>query len=217
MTIKNNTVWVFDLDDTLYYERDYQHSGFNAIADYIQRCLNQDVSHIIKDAIDNKHDVLARVCEHLRTPGSVKESLLWIYRTHMPHIALTHSTKQTLETIKHSAANVAILTDGRLITQRAKLAALGLSDWKAYVSEEWEETKPGRKRFEAVMRDNPTFTEFVYVGDNIKKDFVTPNQLGWMTIGLKDSGRNVHPQNITGLSEDYLPKKWVDSIAELVA
>ncbi|MGB3725266.1 MAG: HAD family hydrolase [Glaciecola sp.] len=216
MTIKNNTVWVFDLDDTLYYERDYQHSGFNAIAEYIQRCLNHDVSYVIEDALKNKQDVLAQVCEHLHTPTSVKESLLWIYRIHMPNIELTQSTKQTLNTIKQQAANVAILTDGRLITQRAKLTALGLSDWKAYVSEEWGETKPGRKRFEAVMQDNPSVTEFVYVGDNIKKDFITPNQLGWMTIGLKDTGRNIHPQRLEAVGEDFLPKKWIHSIADLL-
>lgn len=33
---------------------------------------------------------------------------------------------------------------------------------------------------------------FIYVGDNVKKDFITPNALGWKTICIKDDGRNIH-------------------------
>ena len=55
----------------------------------------------------------------------------------------------------------------------------------------------------------------MYIGDNPKKDFVAPNQLNWVTVGLRDDGRNIHPQHQDGLLDDYLPMHWINCITEL--
>ena len=39
-----------------------------------------------------------------------------------------------------------------------------------------------------------TASEYCYVGDNPKKDFIAPNALGWTTIMLKADERNIHEQ-----------------------
>ena len=57
---------------------------------------------------------------------------------------------------------------------------------------------------------------FIYVGDNVKKDFITPNALGWKTICLKDDGRNIHKQDFTLTPEQALPKKTILSLKELI-
>ena len=57
---------------------------------------------------------------------------------------------------------------------------------------------------------------YTYIGDNIIKDFISPNALGWRTICLKDDGRNIHQQDF-GLAEEYLPKITVGSLNELLS
>ena len=57
--------------------------------------------------------------------------------------------------------------------------------------------------------------ECVYIADNPKKDFITPNALGWLTIQVNDSGRNIHPQDITVKSSQKAKLK-VNQLKELV-
>ena len=61
----------------------------------------------------------------------------------------------------------------------------------------------------------PNSKVFYYVGDNTKKDFVTPNKLGWKTICLKDQGKNIHKQNLR-LGNKYLPMSMVDEFQEII-
>lgn len=209
MIISKNSVWVFDLDDTLYKECDYQISGYNSIALLIQQLYQQDVTLIIKKAIRDKKDVLQSICKYLNLPLSVKDSLLWQYRNNIPKLILDARTKQALSYIEKSSLAIAILTDGRSVSQRAKITALGLSHYDLYISEEWGENKPDDKRFLAIMDKYSSADSFIYVGDNIKKDFITPNKLGWITIGLKDDGSNVHHQENYNLSSEYMPQYWI--------
>ncbi len=65
------------------------------------------------------------------------------------------------------------------------------------------------------MRDMPA-AEYVYVGDNPKKDFIAPNSLGWLTIGLRDDGRNIHKQDLSNLDPEQLPSLWIESLEELL-
>jgi len=56
--------------------------------------------------------------------------------------------------------------------------------------------------------------EYYYIGDNFNKDFYAPNILGWTTIGVLNSGNNIHSQN-HNQSSDYLPKFLVDNLLEV--
>ncbi|WP_318489718.1 HAD family hydrolase [Photobacterium leiognathi] len=216
MIISKNSVWVFDLDDTLYKERDYQISGYHSIASLIYRLYQQDVNPIIKQAIEDEKDVLQSICNYINLPLSVKDSLLWQYRNHIPKLTLDDDTNQTLSHIKKNSLAIAILTDGRSVSQRAKISSLGLSHYDLYISEEWGKDKPDDKRFLAIMGKYPSADSFIYVGDNIKKDFITPNKLGWVTIGLNDYGYNINSQNIVALSDSYYPDYWIESLSELI-
>lgn len=48
--------------------------------------------------------------------------------------------------------------------------------------------------------------ESYYIGDNVLKDFITPNKLGWTTICLIYQGKNIYTQNFNK-ELIYLPKK----------
>ena len=108
-----------------------------------------------------------------------------------------------------------LMTDGRSKTQRAKITALGIESYfdKIIISEEIGSEKPAEINYRNFM-DLTDKTKFVYCGDNIKKDFVTANILGWKTIGLRDNGRNIHTQKIN-VHIKNLPHVWVDDLEEI--
>lgn len=215
MKINSHYVWVFDLDDTLYSELEYQISGYSAINEFVNKIYQKDVSVVIDDALKHSKDVLSEICLSLSLPMSVKETLLWIYRTHTPKINLYSNVDGILSYIESNYLGVLILTDGRSISQRQKVISLGIERFEILVSEEWLETKPEPKRFDYIEKLFPNASGFVYVGDNVKKDFITPNHLGWLTIGLKDSGKNIHNQEISNIDDSYLPKFWITNFYKL--
>lgn len=213
MIILSETTVVFDLDDTIYSERDYQLSGYKSIIESCNLLYDVDITDTVYSAINSNGDVLDEIVKQLGLSNNSKDSLLWLYRLHFPKISLSESTKLTLDFIQNNAKHVAIVTDGRELSQRQKLYSLGLSDWPVFISESWDEIKPGEKRFNHIMKTMPA-SNYVYIGDNIKKDFVTPNKLGWISVGLRDSGKNIHSQDIT-VEQSYLPQVWIYDLKEL--
>jgi len=210
----SETVVVFDLDDTLYKEVDYKRSGVLSVCAEINTLYRQDLTTELLATMDEGGDIWQVACDKLKLPASAKESLLWIYRMHSPSIEMSETTRVVINNIATKAQHIAILTDGRSITQRKKIKTLGLTQFPVYISEEWSSNKPDSKRFKSVMQDFPS-DQYCYIGDNATKDFFAPNQLGWLTIGLRDDGRNIHKVDINTLPGEYQPKQWIDNLAEL--
>ncbi|RTY34904.1 HAD family hydrolase [Chlorobium phaeovibrioides] len=210
------TVVVFDLDDTLYLEADYVDSGIRYVCSQINTlcgidCYETIQTHRLQDA---NLDWLSLACELTGLKPSVKESLLWMYRLHLPDIKLSENCSASLEKIKSVALAVAVLTDGRTITQKLKLVSLGLSHYPAYVSEDYGSAKPAPDRFQAIQKDFSA-EKYVYVADNVQKDFLGCKPLGWLGIGMQGNDRNIYSQLTQGLPEAALPDYWVNSWEEL--
>ncbi len=212
--IDKKTCVVLDLDDTLYPEAAYVESGINHVSQLVISLYGQDLLAEMKLWREQgETDFLGRIVQHLRLEMSVKESLLWAYRLHMPCIKLSEDVRTTLCKLQEKSAALAILTDGRSISQRLKLKALGLAHLPAYISEEWAgRSKPDPLRFHQVMQDFLGCT-FIYVADNPKKDFLAPNQLGWQTIGVRDAGQNIHTQ--CKVDPVCHPGLWIDRFSDL--
>lgn len=210
------TVVVFDLDDTLYPEADYVDSGVRYVCAQINSLCGVDCYKAIQAQLlhDPKLDWLSLVCELTGLKPSVKESILWMYRLHLPDINLSENCSASLEKIKLSALAVAVLTDGRTVTQKFKLASLGLSHYPAYVSEDYGSAKPAADRFLAIQKDFPA-EKYIYVADNVQKDFLGCKPLGWVGIGMRGNDRNIYSQLTQGLPEAFLPDYWVNSWEEL--
>lgn len=208
------TVIVFDLDDTLYKEVEYQTSGLKEVCRWIESvyglCLTAALEKLRNT---NEPDLLGGLCRIAGLPLTVKESLLWVYRLHQPSISLLPEIADFLSYLQ-SDFKVAILTDGRSISQRLKLKALGLGQLPAYISEEYGSDKSSPVRFELIMRDLPG-SKYFYVGDNPQKDFIVPNGLGWTSVCLRDGGMNIHSQNIDSLAFSQRPKVWINNFNEL--
>ena len=178
---------VFDLDDTLYGEKEYIRSGFQAIADTLPE-INQmedklwQVFEQKKSAID---EVLT--AEGMYT-DELKQKCLSVYRFHQPNVHLYDGVEELLAQLRAEGYLLGIITDGRPEGQRAKIKALGLERLVDYiiVTDELggvEYRKPNKAAFVKMKEKlNVAFEEMCYVGDNVNKDFIAPETLGIRAI-----------------------------------
>lgn len=215
LTISCENVVVFDLDDTLYKEIDFTFSAFRHIARLLQPHVGADLYPLMRATYEDGKNAFDRIMDEYKLPVCMAE-LVALYRFHEPVIDLCPAAASLLECLHVRGIRCGLVTDGRSQTQRSKLRALGLTSYFSHVviSEEIGSEKPAATNF-SVFEERFPKARFVYVADNPRKDFVQPNHMGWRTIGLRDDGRNIHPQNI-GVGSEFCPHEWVDSLAELV-
>lgn len=211
-----NKVVVFDLDDTLYKERDYVFSAFAEIADWIERSYAvKDVFPFMKNARKEQKDVFSALIDYGNLPIP-KNDLLNMYRGHRPNIHLDADTRILLEDLS-SQYILGLITDGRSISQWNKIYALNLLNWmqkeNIIISEEFGSEKPSLDNYVYFQQKYP-YAQYVYVGDNTDKDFLAPNILGWETVCLLDNGENIHKQRFN-LDAKYLPIHYIDNIRQL--
>jgi putative hydrolase of the HAD superfamily len=207
-----NQCWVFDLDDTIYKEILYVKSAYCYIAEQLEGKLGKNIFDELWAIYCARCSVFDVVTERYEI-GMTVEQLVFMYRYHTPKIELDNDTKYLLETIKVAGINTALITDGRSISQRNKLKSLGLESYFdiVVISEELGTEKPNEENYRQVMRSHSA-ENYIYVGDNFTKDFITPNFLGWTTIGLLDNGSNIHHQDLK-LAVEYLPKYFIKNLS----
>lgn len=214
----NKKVILFDLDDTLYKEIDFLCSAYRDISTEIERRfgVHQVYEQMIEDYRDHQ-DVFQQVIDRIGG-GLDKSYLLDRYRSHIPQIRLDQETISCLSALKDRHIPMGLITDGRSVTQRNKIRALGLHTWMEdpdiIISEEFGSEKPSEQNYRYFEERYPD-SSFWYVGDNLRKDFVTPNRLGWQTVCLLDDGRNIHKQDFS-LPETWLPKFRITTLHELL-
>ena len=217
MIIKVNTksVICFDLDDTLYNELDYLISAYTEIAKKLEKSewlvLLARMLSMYRDN-ENVFDVI-----NIEYKVSHKKLLEW-YRNHIPSIQLFNGALELINEIKSKNGKLCVITDGRSLTQRNKLNSLKIDNLfdKIIISEEIGSTKPSIKNFTVIEQSFPNCS-YLYIADNLKKDFIAPNQLGWSSIGLLDKGKNIH--NTAGayiLNKNNRPKKLIRELTDII-
>lgn len=203
----------FDLDDTLYKEIDFVESAYREIAVLEKR---PDLLPQMMGWQKNGENVFFHFNKAIGKETSISEYLK-LYRSHYPTISLSEGVEVTLNELKHREITLGLITDGRSISQRNKIKALGLSRWfdneNIIISEETNFEKTEEPNFRFFIKKYQG-VEFTYVGDNPKKDFIVPNRLGWKTVMLKDNGRNIHKQEAVPV--ENLPQITITSIEELL-
>ncbi len=213
---------VFDLDDTLYLERDYVRSGFRAVATYAAEgtdVLANDASSFLWDAFlagvrgSSFNDLLTRYPEI--TERSVSD-LVRVYREHRPTIEYLPGAEALLAELQGLGVRLAVISDGPLVSQSAKAEALGVARYAEPVvlTDAWGAAywKPHVRAFGAVAEAFGLPPErLVYIGDNPEKDFHAPTQLGWTSVRLRLPG-----QVRESLPHDSVPPTFeVGSVAAL--
>lgn len=179
---------IFDLDDTLYSERQYVRSGYKKIAEFLGR---EDATDKLygyfetgKAAID---EYLAEIFE-----SEKKAECLKIYREQIPEIELYEGVVELIQDLKVKGCKVGIITDGRPEGQKNKIKALGLDKLieDIIITDELGGTqfrKPCDIAFRIMQnRWRLPYEQIVYVGDNPNKDFQAPRQLGMRSLFFKN-------------------------------
>lgn len=211
--VDEQTALVFDLDDTLYNELDYLKSAFKSIAEQIdpEHWKSIYVNMLGRYRCgENAFDYL--VAEH----KSNLNHLLEQYRHHSPDITPFDGVVDIFSQIKRYNGSIGIITDGRSLTQRAKIQALGVGNYidQIVISEEVGSEKPELRNFE-IMEERLGVKELYYFGDNLKKDFIAPRALGWQTVGLIDNGMNIHFNGYKFMAKKYRPQYFIASFREI--
>ena len=196
----NIQVIIFDIDDTLFPERQFVRSGYAAVAKHLRenppgpkgdfeewlwrRFLGGKTSRAFNDL--SEHFQLAL------DDGRIGR-LIEVYRFHVPDIHPFPGIAELLERLR-GRFRMGILSDGAGRMQRNKLQSLGLED--AFETVVLTDDLPGDCRkpsptgFETVRAalDAPHET-CLYLADNPAKDFVAPNKLGWKTVRYLREGQ----------------------------
>ena len=195
----------FDLDDTLYPEREFVFSGFEAVDKWLQE----------KHSVHGFADVARKIFytgrrgkifdEVLPLLGvepkpNLLASLVEVYRTHEPTLTLFSDAREILEWAA-PRFRLALITDGYAEVQARKIRALGLESLIScqIITDELGRAhwKPSPVPYRRVMANYPgPASGYLYVADNPRKDFIGAKQLGWKTIRMR------RPE---GEHADYLP------------
>jgi putative hydrolase of the HAD superfamily len=220
--VSGNQAIVFDLDDTLYAERDYVLSGYSAISEHLsdEPARSKELASWLWErfltgraagAFDALNDNFS-----LDLNRDQIIELVAVYRTHIPQITLRVGVKELLAKLGDDKL-LGIISDGFLPAQELKLDALGVREYfdtviftEAMGRESW---KPSPDGFEALcQRLQIAAGDCTYIGDNPSKDFAAPNRLGWRTIQLLLDGQihSAKPAPIGGEAQII-----VNSIEEL--
>ncbi len=174
---------IFDLDDTLYSEKDYIRSGYKAVSKYLGGDYEEKLWCYFNEgmpAIDRLLIELGRTAE--------KDEALLAYRNHKPEISLYEGVVELLCELKSKGIKIGIITDGRPEGQRNKIEALGLTKYvdDIIITDELggiQFRKPCDIAYRIIQnRWKLPYNEIVYVGDNVIKDFQAPKQLGMKSI-----------------------------------
>lgn len=224
------SVVAFDLDDTLYPERDYVDSGFRAVA----RALTDDVSRQQR-LVDMMHQLAednpGRVFDRLLSMGAHRgwlasacvEDLVKLYREHWPRIELYEDASVILDQLQRSGLRTALITDGPAVSQWNKIRALGLHERVNYIIVT-DELGPGRMYWKPHIRAFKQLLEHFsvpasqacYVGDNVAKDFIGANQVGMRTILVRRNLGYYKSDRLWALGPSAAPDIVVNSLYELL-
>lgn len=185
-------VLVFDLDDTIYDERSFVYSGFNAVADFIsnryginKNTFANDLIHELQNGRGNIFDTILKNYD-LFSKKSVKECIS-VYRRHQPAIQLYDDAIECFQRFKN--INKYIVTDGNKYVQQNKINALNIESYFSFcfITRRYgiKNEKPSPYCFQKICEIEAISPDkVIYIGDNPVKDFIGIKPLGFKTIRI---------------------------------
>ena len=233
-------VLVFDLDDTLYLERDYVRSGLEAAAALVAPSQRDRVLRACFDAFERMHPFddareegakrpfdAARVFDlalarcGLARDGALPGELGEAYRLHRPVIRLSEDAARFLAWLPRTVPT-GLVSDGPPAAEARKLQALGLLerfDHVVLTGSYGTLFRPPHPRAFAEMevRFGRTGRSLVFVADDPVRDFVTPRARGWMTVAIDRPGRMASRAAPTPAHEAEARIDALDDLVEVVA
>jgi putative hydrolase of the HAD superfamily len=215
-------VVVFDLDDTLYPEREYVLSGFRAVAGWAADHLGLPEDGVYAELAAHfeagiRGDTFNRLLTGYGLSDELIPELIRIYRRHTPTLQPFPGIPSLVRELS-GVIRLGLVSDGYLEVQQAKFSALGLGGCFSSVvfSDRWGRPywKPHSRPFQTVLEETGVAPEeAVYVGDNCAKDFLGARRLGMATVWARYSNGDycVHEP----LSPEHAPDFVAHSVEEL--
>ena len=218
---------VFDMDDTLYFERDYVLSGFRCVGAWVAETLGvEGLGEMAIRLFDlgYRGHIFDKALEHVginATPELI-DSLVRRYRQHKPKLELLPDAQMVLEWARPRFA-LAVVSDGYLEAQRLKLTALRLESFfsTAMLTDAWgrEFWKPSTQGFRAVSQavGRTESDGYIYIGDNPHKDFIGPRNLGWRTLRIRRRGGEYADYEASAEEAADIEISSLDQLPDIVA
>lgn len=143
--------------------------------------------------------------------------LIDCYRQHVPQLGFYPGTRELLEDLRHRVL-VGVISDGSAYGQRKKVESLGLMDLVDSVMLTDEQGrdywKPSPAIFKRMCHEFGTIpSEAVYIGDNPRKDFGGPAEIGMLAIWSRHVGGFYTLERLT--KDGACPDYTVDTVPEL--
>ena len=189
---------VFDLDDTLYPERDYVLGGFRAVAEWAERSLGipsarglEELTSLFEQGVRGE-TFNVWLGRNGLSPAEIVPALVRVYREHEPELEAFADAREVISGLT-GRYRLGLVSDGYLGVQRRKWKALGLEgcfDAVVFSDELGRECwKPSTRPFETVLeRLGAEAHRAVYVADNPAKDFYGARQVGMFTARVRRPG-----------------------------
>ena len=201
---------VFDIDDTLYLERDYARSGFEAVGKVVEKRTGRSGfwqsawKAFELGARGRVFDVALDELGIAKSDELIGE-LVTAYRCHQPQISLLPDARRCLEALG-GRVKLAGVTDGPVESQHRKAEALDLLERLEPLVLTGELGsgfgKPHPRAFELVEAGTGAQgSRCLYVADNPAKDFSGPRSLGWCTLRVRRPG-GLHYERESGPDVD---------------
>jgi putative hydrolase of the HAD superfamily len=216
---------VFDLDDTLYPERQFAVSGFRACERWLEH--EYGATGIVEDMarmLDNGYmRALFEIVLKEKVPTASEatiQAFIDVYRLHEPEIELYDDARRVLKHLEAVGRPLGLITDGQHEVQSSKVRALDLEPRFAHIVYTHALggrafSKPNPRAFEVMEAEiGEPGDRFVYVGDNPAKDFVAPNDRGWISVQIWRESR-IHSRAET--AEGGAAQHMIHSLDELPA
>lgn len=186
---------LFDLDDTLFPEKQYIESGFKHIARQMSKRTGTGdgvLFRMLMDIFDKgAKNVFNKLLEQLDISYDERDIQRMIseYRNHAPDISFYPDVLPCLDELGRNNIKTGIITDGYLESQRQKLKALNCAEYfnEIIITEELGRAywKPHPRSFKMMGEKlNVRFDEMMYVGDNPEKDFYVGERLDIFTVRI---------------------------------
>lgn len=200
---------IFDLDDTLYYEKEYVLGAFKEVAHYLGNKYvksEENLYNRMKEILEElgRGIIFNIICEENNFNEDV-EKLVNIYRDSKPTLKLYDDSKELLIWARRQGYKIGIITDGCSVVQWNKIKGLKLENLvdKIIVTDDLgkEFWKPHKKSYLNMLEYfNIKKDECMYIGDNPNKDFIGAKKLGIKTVRIiRENGDHIK----TLLSEEY--------------
>lgn len=215
---------IFDLDNTLYDEKEFNIAAYHNIASYLGRLCNESEKFLFDELFkmfQKKSSMYPRLFDDfIKSLGLKKDvvpKLLQIFALTKVDLKLYSGAEDLLQNLKNKGIKLCLVTNGNVITQQNKVKQLGIAKFFnviIYARDMGKENeKPNPIAYEKALemllvKSKETFC----VGDNPYTDFLSAKKLGIRTIRLlKGEFKNVR------LSPDYEADVTVENFSELTS